>query len=118
LLVILFRLHSAGHLLDICLPKIGLGHLEPGKAYHFSDGYIIYKFSIPFMSTYLMYTSYETSVHDCVCKLQTLLCTWYFIVSRPWVEYKGVIPQNEMQNKQKELELEANALISTGGKVS
>ncbi|PNY11438.1 alanyl-tRNA editing protein AlaX-L-like [Trifolium pratense] len=68
------RLHSAGHLLDICLPKIGLGHLEPGKAYHFSDG--------------------------------------------PWVEYKGVIPQNEMQNKQKELELEANALISVGGKVS
>ncbi|KAL5065433.1 hypothetical protein RYX36_027170 [Vicia faba] len=67
------RLHSAGHLLDICLPKIGLGHLEPGKAYHFSDG--------------------------------------------PWVEYKGVIPQNEMQNKQKELELEANALISMGGKV-
>lgn len=38
----LCRLHSAGHLLDICLPKIGLGHLEPGKAYHFSDGYIIY----------------------------------------------------------------------------
>ncbi|MCI14834.1 alanyl-tRNA editing protein AlaX-L-like, partial [Trifolium medium] len=36
----------------------------------------------------------------------------------PWVEYKGVIPQNEMQNKQKELELEANALISVGGKVS
>jgi hypothetical protein len=59
-----------------------------------------------------------TSVRDCVCKLQTLLCTCYFIVSRPWVEYKGVIPQNEMQNKQKELELEANALISTGGKVS
>nr|ACJ84608.1 unknown [Medicago truncatula]AFK34632.1 unknown [Medicago truncatula] len=69
-----FRLHSAGHLLDICLPKIGLGHLEPGKAYHFSDG--------------------------------------------PWVEYKGVVPQNEMQNKQKELEIEANALISMGGKVS
>lgn len=67
-------LHSAGHLLDICLPKIGLGHLEPGKAYHFSDG--------------------------------------------PWVEYKGVIPQNEMENKQKELEIEANALISMGGKVS
>lgn len=68
------RLHSAGHLLDICLPRIGLGHLEPGKAYHFADG--------------------------------------------PWVEYKGVIPQNEIQNKQKDLELEANALISVGGKVS
>ncbi|KAK7292277.1 hypothetical protein RIF29_08055 [Crotalaria pallida] len=68
------RLHSAGHLLDICLPRIGLGHLEPGKAYHFPDG--------------------------------------------PWVEYKGTVPQNEMQNKQKDLELEAKALISVGGKVS
>ncbi|XP_027332746.1 uncharacterized protein LOC113847701 [Abrus precatorius] len=68
------RLHSAGHLLDICLPKIGLGHLEPGKAYHFPDG--------------------------------------------PWIEYKGVISQNEMQNKPKDLEIEANALISMGGKVS
>jgi hypothetical protein len=47
-----------------------------------------------------------------------LLCTCYCIVSRPWVEYKGVVPQNEMQHKQKELELEANALISMGGKVS
>ncbi|CAJ1941019.1 unnamed protein product [Sphenostylis stenocarpa] len=68
------RLHSAGHLLDICLPRVGLGHLEPGKAYHFSDG--------------------------------------------PWVEYKGTIPQNEMQSKQKDLELEANALISMGEKIS
>ncbi|KAG5011130.1 hypothetical protein JHK87_019645 [Glycine soja] len=68
------RLHSAGHLLDICLPRIGLGNLEPSKAYHFPDG--------------------------------------------PWVEYKGTISQNEMQSKQKDLELEANALISMGGKVS
>ncbi|RDX99185.1 alaXL [Mucuna pruriens] len=68
------RLHSAGHLLDICLPRIGLGHLEPRKAYHFADG--------------------------------------------PWVEYKGTVLQNEIQNKQKDLELEANALISVGGKVS
>ncbi|RYR76378.1 hypothetical protein Ahy_A01g000966 isoform A [Arachis hypogaea] len=67
------RLHSAGHLLDVCLPRIGLGHLEPGKAYHFADG--------------------------------------------PWVEYKGTVPQNEMQNKQKDLELEANNLISMGAKV-
>ncbi|XP_040872789.1 uncharacterized protein [Glycine max] len=70
----LCRLHSAGHLLDICLPRIGLGNLEPSKAYHFPDG--------------------------------------------PWVEYKGTISQNEMQSKQKDLELEANALISMGGKVS
>ncbi|KAL6574405.1 hypothetical protein OROHE_001309 [Orobanche hederae] len=40
------------------------------------------------------------------------------LLSQPWVEYKGVIPQSEMQNKQKELELEANALISVGAKVS
>ncbi|KAD4178616.1 hypothetical protein E3N88_27207 [Mikania micrantha] len=33
------RLHSAGHLLDVCLPKVGLSDLKPGKAYHFPDGY-------------------------------------------------------------------------------
>ncbi|KAF2289183.1 hypothetical protein GH714_029272 [Hevea brasiliensis] len=68
------RLHSAGHLLDGCLLNVGLGHLEPAKAYHFPDG--------------------------------------------PFVEYKGTVPQNELQNKQKELEVEANELISTGGIVS
>ncbi|PON88317.1 Alanine-tRNA ligase, archaea [Trema orientale] len=68
------RLHSAGHLLDACMQNVGLGHLEPGKGYHFPDG--------------------------------------------PFVEYKGTVPQNELQNKQKELELEVNALISGGGKVS
>ncbi|KAI3756123.1 hypothetical protein L1987_55937 [Smallanthus sonchifolius] len=68
------RLHSAGHLLDVCLPKVGLSHLKPGKAYHFPDG--------------------------------------------PWVEYKGNVPQAELQSKQQELELEANNLISRGMKVS
>ncbi|KDP27789.1 hypothetical protein JCGZ_18869 [Jatropha curcas] len=68
------RLHSAGHLLDGCMQNVGLGHLEPGKGYHFPDG--------------------------------------------PFVEYKGTIPQNELQSKQKELEVEANALISRGGEVS
>ncbi|KAG9444761.1 hypothetical protein H6P81_016101 [Aristolochia fimbriata] len=68
------RLHSAGHLLDICMQNVGLAHLGPGKGYHFSDG--------------------------------------------PFVEYKGTIPQNEVQSKQEELEREANALISEGVKVS
>ncbi|GMY27723.1 Alanine-tRNA ligase, archaea [Fagus crenata] len=68
------RLHSAGHLLDMCMQKVGLGHLEPSKGYHFPDG--------------------------------------------PYVEYKGTVPQNEMQSKQKDIELDANALISEGGKVS
>ncbi|KAM7463069.1 hypothetical protein LguiA_031190 [Lonicera macranthoides] len=68
------RLHSAGHLLDVCTRNVGLGHLEPGKAYHFPDG--------------------------------------------PYVEYKGTVPQNELQTKQKELEVVANDLISRGGKVS
>ncbi|KAF9673349.1 hypothetical protein SADUNF_Sadunf10G0014700 [Salix dunnii] len=68
------RLHSAGHLLDACMQDVGLGHLEPGKGYHFPDG--------------------------------------------PFVEYKGTIPQNELQSKQNELVLAANALISRGGKVS
>ncbi|XP_057467916.1 uncharacterized protein LOC130757217 [Actinidia eriantha] len=48
--------------------NVGLGYLEPGKGYHFSDG--------------------------------------------QFVEYKGTIPQSEIQSKQKELELEANKLIS------
>ncbi|KAG8372950.1 hypothetical protein BUALT_Bualt12G0120300 [Buddleja alternifolia] len=68
------RLHSAGHLLDICVRNVGWDHLEPTKGYHFADG--------------------------------------------PYVEYKGTVPQNEFQSKQKELELEASKLISKGGKVS
>lgn len=36
----------------------------------------------------------------------------------PFVEYKGVVPQAELQVKLKELEVEANELISKGGKVS
>ncbi|XP_030475686.1 uncharacterized protein LOC115692864 isoform X1 [Syzygium oleosum] len=67
------RLHSAGHLLDVCMKRVGLG-LEPGKGYHFPNG--------------------------------------------PFVEYKGVIPPSEISNKQKELETEANALISKGEEVS
>ncbi|KAK9139367.1 hypothetical protein Scep_009048 [Stephania cephalantha] len=67
------RLHTAGHLLDSCMRNVGLGHLEPGKGYHFPDG--------------------------------------------PYVEYKGTIPQNDWLSKQKELELNANELISNGGKV-
>ncbi|KAL5701211.1 hypothetical protein ACHQM5_026573 [Ranunculus cassubicifolius] len=67
------RLHSAGHLLDICMRNVGLDYLEPGKGYHFPDG--------------------------------------------PFVEYKGSIPQSELQAKQKELELNANALISEGGMI-
>ncbi|TXG71741.1 hypothetical protein EZV62_000320 [Acer yangbiense] len=37
---------------------------------------------------------------------------------RPYVEYKGTAPQSKLQSKPKELELEANAMISRGGKVS
>ena len=40
------------------------------------------------------------------------------ILFRPYVEYKGTVPQADLQSKQKELELEANNLISKGGKVS
>ncbi|EPS64543.1 hypothetical protein M569_10238 [Genlisea aurea] len=68
------RLHSAGHLLDICVRNVGWNHLEPSKGYHFADG--------------------------------------------PYVEYKGAVPQNELQIKQKELEIEASNLISKGGKIS
>ncbi|KAM0029680.1 putative alanine--tRNA ligase [Helianthus debilis subsp. tardiflorus] len=42
------RLHSAGHLLDVCLPKVGLSHLKPGKAYHFPDGpWVEYEGKVP-----------------------------------------------------------------------
>ncbi|KAJ9537217.1 hypothetical protein OSB04_029950 [Centaurea solstitialis] len=68
------KLHSGGHLLDVCMQKVGLSHLGPSKGYHFPDG--------------------------------------------PYVEYKGTVPQAELQSKQKELELEANNLISKGGKAS
>ncbi|KAK3160183.1 hypothetical protein QOZ80_1BG0056280 [Eleusine coracana subsp. coracana] len=67
------RLHSAGHLLDICTNNVGLSHLEPGKCYHFPDG--------------------------------------------AFVEYKGVIPPDQIQDKQNELEREANKLILEGAKV-
>ncbi|XP_050120481.1 uncharacterized protein LOC126597713 isoform X2 [Malus sylvestris] len=38
--------------------------------------------------------------------------------ARPYVEYKGTVPQKDTESKRKELEVEANALISRGGKVS
>ncbi|KAL2244144.1 UNVERIFIED_CONTAM: Alanyl-tRNA editing protein AlaX-L [Sesamum indicum] len=42
------RLHSAGHLLDICVRNVGWDHLEPGKAYHFPDGpFVEYKGEVP-----------------------------------------------------------------------
>ncbi|KAH1253390.1 hypothetical protein GmHk_04G010069 [Glycine max] len=94
------RLHSAGHLLDIFLPRIRLGNLEPGKAYHFPDEYIIF----------LFFKSFYVLLRTCYCIVT--------IVSWPWIEYKGTISQNEMQSKQKDLELEDNALIFVGGKVS
>ncbi|KAM5568997.1 hypothetical protein ABKV19_016493 [Rosa sericea] len=68
------RIHSAGHLLDVCVKNVGLGDLKPEKGYHFPQG--------------------------------------------PYVEYRGIVPQKDVQSKQKELELEANALISRGGKDS
>ncbi|XP_057806035.1 uncharacterized protein LOC131020984 [Salvia miltiorrhiza] len=68
------RLHSAGHLLDLCVRIVGWEHLEPSKGYHFPDG--------------------------------------------PYVEYKGAVPQNELQSKQNELQEEASSLITKGGKVS
>lgn len=44
-------------------------------------------------------------------------CT-FILLCRPFVEYKGTIPSDQLLTKQKELEIEANALIATGGKVS
>ncbi|RXH72012.1 hypothetical protein DVH24_025513 [Malus domestica] len=36
----------------------------------------------------------------------------------PYVQYKSTVPQKDIASKQKELDVEANALISRGGKVS
>lgn len=42
------RLHSAGHLLDVCMRNIGLGHMEPTKGYHFQNGpFVEYKGTVP-----------------------------------------------------------------------
>lgn len=53
-----------------------------------------------------------------LCQLKVVCLTNHTILwSRPFVEYKGVVPQSEVPVKQKELEAEANELISKGGKV-
>ncbi|KAL0368237.1 UNVERIFIED_CONTAM: hypothetical protein Scaly_1042600 [Sesamum calycinum] len=90
------RLHSAGHLLDICVRNVGWDHLEPGKAYHFPDG------RNPMI---LRQKLYYISSEDVQCFTSHLWNT-------------KAVPQNELQSKPKELELEASKLISKGGKVS
>ncbi|KAG6758892.1 hypothetical protein POTOM_035355 [Populus tomentosa] len=42
------RLHSAGHLMDACLEEVGLGHMEPGKGYHFPDGPFVSAAVLPY----------------------------------------------------------------------
>ncbi|RXH72020.1 hypothetical protein DVH24_025521 [Malus domestica] len=42
----------------------------------------------------------------------------YVLISRPYVEYKSTAPQKDIASKQKELEVQANELISRVGKVS
>ncbi|XP_024032389.1 uncharacterized protein LOC112094919, partial [Morus notabilis] len=51
--------------------------------------------------------------HFCRGKLYAKALIYSF-VGRPFVEYKGTVPQTELQ---KELELDINKLISRGGKV-
>lgn len=69
------RLHSAGHLLDICMQNVGLSHLEPGKCYHFPDGYDIRTLTLSSYTlfSHLIYTgcslygSYSISMEVFVC---------------------------------------------------
>jgi len=35
--------------LDICVGNVGLSHLEPGKGYHFPDGYGLHFFFNAFL---------------------------------------------------------------------
>lgn len=45
------------------------------------------------------------------------MCCTNLVHSRAFVEYKGVIPPDQLQDKQDKLEKEANELISKGAKV-
>ncbi|KAG1326225.1 alanine--tRNA ligase 1 [Cocos nucifera] len=110
------RLHSAGHLLDICKCNLGLSHLEPGKGYHFPDGLP------PFTMLLSDHVTPDKSVMvQCDVTISSVSIFFQYICTapqdRPFVEYKGIIPQDQLQTKQRELEIEANALISSGGKV-
>lgn len=42
---------------------------------------------------------------------------FFLFFFRPYVEYKGPVPQDQLQSKAKELEVEATSLITRGGKV-
>ncbi|RRT73959.1 hypothetical protein GW17_00001976 [Ensete ventricosum] len=59
------RLHSAGHLLDICMRKVGLSHLEPGKGYHFLDGYDVALLCMPFGVVSASVLSYNEAAEWC-----------------------------------------------------
>ncbi|KAF7020376.1 hypothetical protein CFC21_033484 [Triticum aestivum] len=96
------RLHSAGHLLDNCMTNLGL-KLEPGKGYHFADGY-------DHIQDYLFSDSSSLVIRNAD---RLTLC----LVFMPFVEYKGVVPADKLQDKKLELEKEANELISKGAKV-
>ncbi|KAG4924812.1 hypothetical protein JHK82_050657 [Glycine max] len=76
--------------------RIGLGNLEPGKAYHFPDGNLIRGL-----------LKQRSNLHQSISCCHTPMS----------IPLKCTISQNEMQSKQKDLEPEANALISMGGKV-
>ena len=52
------RLHSAGHLLDICMHNLGLSHLEPGKGHHFPDGYDVGAVLYPIYHIFLSLISF------------------------------------------------------------
>ena len=42
------RVHSAGHLLDLCMKRLDRGDLRPGKGYHFAKGaYVEYIGVVP-----------------------------------------------------------------------
>ncbi|XP_074294681.1 uncharacterized protein LOC141622548 [Silene latifolia] len=61
------RLHSAGHLLDISIRNVGLGHLEPGKANHFPDGpWVEYKGIFPQTELKTKQDELETDVNALV----------------------------------------------------
>ena len=69
----LYRLHSAGHLLDISVRNVGLGHLEPGKGYHFPDGY-----TFNYIANFMLWIIDQWIL--CLC----YLCVWLHQLLHFW----------------------------------
>lgn len=61
------RIHSAGHLLDICMTKAGRSDLKPSKGYHFAQGaYVEYIGEVPEGDRKALVASLNTIAKDII----------------------------------------------------